>query len=261
VLAGQRVESTDPVLVAVHFTSPIIDYLDRGKSSIKLGGGEPDGEEKQEDPDYWLNEVYSSSASLAGKLIDAVKAVTKRWLKQRKAEERDSRAHERRELALKKQQPGREKMTTVAFEVMERGYMHASNESQLPANVRQIMYAIRDEVNRRCGMGRTGKGLTGDYFSQTLLPDYIAEYDPPWKGNIAYDDRGHFSEPHTGRMIGLGTVAVRNYIAKLQEPKPHIALDVAIKTFRPDGSLCRRAVCREGRLRCIDRANADRRAA
>jgi hypothetical protein len=236
VLAGQRVESDDPVLVAVHFTSPVIDYLDRGKSSIALrGSGTSDEPEEQENPDHWLYEV-EPNCGLAARLVEAVKAVTKPWLKQRKAEDRDSRAYERRELALKKQQePGHEKMTAVAFEVMERGYRHASNDDQLPANVRQIMYAIRDEVNRRCGMGRSGKGLTGDYFSQTLLPDYIADYDPPWKNKIAYDDRGHFSEPHTGRMIGLGTVAVRNYIARLQAPKPHIDLEVGIKTFGPMG--------------------------
>ena len=36
--------------------------------------------------------------------------------------------------------------------------------------------------------------------------------------NIAWDDRGHFSEPHTGHEIGLGTLAVRGYIARLRKP-------------------------------------------
>jgi len=38
VLAGQRVESKDPVIVAVHYTCPIITYLDRGKSAVELKG-------------------------------------------------------------------------------------------------------------------------------------------------------------------------------------------------------------------------------
>ena len=38
VLAGQRVESRDPVIVAVHFTCPVITYLDRGKSAVALKG-------------------------------------------------------------------------------------------------------------------------------------------------------------------------------------------------------------------------------
>ena len=31
--------------------------------------------------------------------------------------------------------------------------------------------------------------------------------------DIVYDDRGHFTEPHTEKSIGLGTIAVRNYLA------------------------------------------------
>ena len=36
--------------------------------------------------------------------------------------------------------------------------------------------------------------------------------------NIAWDDRGHFAEPHTGHEIGLGTLAVRAYIRRLHKP-------------------------------------------
>ena len=35
--------------------------------------------------------------------------------------------------------------------------------------------------------------------------------------NIAWDDRGHFSEPHTHLEIGLGTLAVRDYIKRLND--------------------------------------------
>ena len=33
-----------------------------------------------------------------------------------------------------------------------------------------------------------------------------------------FDDRGHFVEPHTERSIGLGTIAVREYLAERREP-------------------------------------------
>jgi len=95
VLAGQRVESGDEIIVAVHLTAPHVDYLDRGKASIALGGGERDSEEEQENPDYYLNEVEVFDAdSLAGQLVAAVKTVTKGWLKQRKAEDRDYKARQ-----------------------------------------------------------------------------------------------------------------------------------------------------------------------
>ena len=49
-----------------------------------------------------------------------------------------------------------------------------------------------------------------------MLPDYLAEFDPPWKDQVAYDERGHFSEPHTDTTIGLGTVAVRHYLGEMR---------------------------------------------
>jgi hypothetical protein len=34
------------------------------------------------------------------------------------------------------------------------------------------------------------------------------------KWDVLFDDRGHFAEPHTGRRIGVGTLAVRGYIGE-----------------------------------------------
>jgi hypothetical protein len=82
------------------------------------------------------------------------------------------------------------------------------------------MYAARPHIEER-----TGKPLKDTYFTQTLLPDYIAENDVNW--DVVYDDRGHFREPHTGTVIGLGTLAVRDYLASAGKPKlqgPHLKL-------------------------------------
>ena len=55
--------------------------------------------------------------------------------------------------------------------------------------------------------------------------------------NIAWDDRGHFSEPHTGHEIGLGTLAVRSYIRAHRDLLIRNAgISVAdVKTKGPDG--------------------------
>jgi Topoisomerase 6 subunit A/Spo11, Toprim domain len=37
--------------------------------------------------------------------------------------------------------------------------------------------------------------------------------------NVDYDDRGHFIEPHTGHMIGLGTLSVREYLGEVHDLK------------------------------------------
>src|SRR5262249_22275106 len=105
VLAGQMVEAQDPLIVALHLAAPVITYLDRGKSSIALGGGKPDPEveEQQENDDHWLPEIDARQSSVAGKVVAAVKAVTKRWFKQRKAEERDASAWANRRAALRRE--------------------------------------------------------------------------------------------------------------------------------------------------------------
>jgi hypothetical protein len=55
-----------------------------------------------------------------------------------------------------------------------------------------------------------GRNEDSQYFCQTLLVDYMQERDVEW--DVVWDDRGHFTEPHTGRTIGLGTLNVRNYL-------------------------------------------------
>src|SRR5207253_2833844 len=50
------------------------------------------------------------------------------------------------------------------------------------------------------------------YFTQTLLPDYVAENPGLCKDwDVVFDARGHFTEPHTGRRVDLGTLGVRDY--------------------------------------------------
>jgi hypothetical protein len=97
----------------------------------------------------------------------------------------------------------------AAWLVMRRAYLAASANNTLPANARQIMYAARPDILRL-----TGKDTLNDhYFTQVLLPDYIEAHPQEtadW--NVAYDDRGALIEPHTGRAVPLGTLAVREYL-------------------------------------------------
>jgi hypothetical protein len=54
------------------------------------------------------------------------------------------------------------------------------------------------------------------YFTQHLLPDYMDEYpDKTANWDVVFDARGHLREPHTGLMIGLGTLEVRRYIGQV----------------------------------------------
>jgi hypothetical protein len=112
--------------------------------------------------------------------------------------------------------------------------MIASANGTLPANPRQIFYAARP---RMLEMTKLEK-LDSKYFTQTLLPNFMNANPGLTEGwNIAWDDRGHFTEPHTGHEIGLGTLAVRDYIRSLHEVKiePVGVAAAKVKTRGPRG--------------------------
>ena len=138
--------------------------------------------------------------------------VTKDWAKQRKAEERHASALANRRARLVRASDYYN-FRSAAFEVMKRAYMAASANGTLPASARQVMYQARPFIQEKMG----GQQLNDQYFCQQLLPDYMEEHEAGW--DITYDDRGHFTEPHTGRSIGLGTISVRDYLADVGGPK------------------------------------------
>ena len=97
----------------------------------------------------------------------------------------------------------------AAFEVMEEAYRKASDNGTLPVKPRQIMYAARPAILEATGED----SLSGPYFSQTLLIDYMEEYVcDDW--DIIWDARGHFLEPHTRIEVPLGTLEVRQYLGE-----------------------------------------------
>jgi hypothetical protein len=70
------------------------------------------------------------------------------------------------------------------------------------------MYAARGPIQER-----TGRLLDDQYFCQTLLPDYLAEHPEQASAwDVVFDARGHFAEPHTTRLVPLGTLDVRQYL-------------------------------------------------
>ena len=148
--------------------------------------------------------------NIANDMLDCVEAVTAKWTKQKKSEERHP-GNIRYRVSRMTQEP-RTTQKDAAWEVMEAAYMAASSNGRLPASARQIYYQARPKV-----MAVTDdKELAYNYFSQTLLPDYIEGHGVDW--DVVYDARGHFEEPHTNRRMGCGTIEVDNYLAAVKEP-------------------------------------------
>jgi hypothetical protein len=146
---------------------------------------------------------------MANDIIGLVREGTKKWTRTVKAEERNpssrsyrmSRMTRERSISIKE----------AAAQVMEQAYMQVSGDGQFPANARQLMYAARRHIQKE-----TGRQLDDNYFTQTLLPDYVEENCLDW--NVIYDARGHFTEPHDGESFGIGTLEVRNYLADFDDP-------------------------------------------
>jgi hypothetical protein len=164
--------------------------------------------------------MTTKAIDIAGSISSAVVDVTKEWAKQRKAEERDRARRFRRYDYLVRDD--RVTIRDAAWDVMEEAYAKASDNGRLPVRPRQIMYAARPEI-----LALTGKDHLDDrYFTQTLLPDYLKEYPKKCESwDVVWDARGHFSEPHTGHEIGLGTLEVREYLGLRAERHDAVTVD------------------------------------
>jgi hypothetical protein len=100
----------------------------------------------------------------------------------------------------------------AAWQVMAAAYLKASDQGRLPANARQIMYAARPWIIELTGKAKPWASAAT--FTQHLLPDFIAAHPRltvDW--DVVFDARGHFQEPHTGRLFGIGTLEVRRELA------------------------------------------------
>jgi hypothetical protein len=166
---------------------------------------------------------------LANDIIGLVREGTKKWTRTKKAEERnpDSRSYRAQRMTRERGVSFKE----AAAEIMEQAFLRVSGDRRYPANARQIMYAARPHIQQR-----TGKRLESNYFTQTLLPDYLQENDVDW--DVVYDARGHFTEPHTKHSFGIGTLEVRSYLAGFDDPE---LVDAAfsqaeVKTNGPNGN-------------------------
>jgi hypothetical protein len=156
------------------------------------------------------NKKSAESRDMANDIINLVREGTKKWTRTRKAEERSPASRSFRYARMTRERGVQFK--EAAAQIMEKAYLKASGNGQYPANARQIMYAARPHIQKV-----TGKQLNDDYFTQTLLPDYLQETGADW--DVVYDARGHFKEPHGGQSFGIGTLEVRGYLADLHDPR------------------------------------------
>ena len=188
-LAEQRAGPEEPIAFFLHVASPRLTFLDRGKSEVHL------------------------PAAVDEAAVAAVKQVTAAWARQRKAEERDRSARLRRDDAMNASLKPMS-IRDAAFKVMAKAYAAASDNGNLPVQPRQIFYAARPEILRLARIERLDAGR----WTQEMLVDYMNAHPECANWDVTFSDRGDFAEPHTGRVVGLGTLAVRDYIGGYAKP-------------------------------------------
>jgi hypothetical protein len=190
-LAVAQIEPDDPLLVVVSIAVAEAPFSDHGKARLEV------------DP------------ALAQEVGALIASAAKPWTKYKNKLERETAASYRRyESQMRQAARQRHNATSAANEpgVMQAAYLKASGNGQYPANARQIMYAIRGTIIEMTGKASPWKNTAT--FTQVILPNYLeAHPDETAEWDVVFDDRGHFAEPHTDIRIGLGTVAVRDYIA------------------------------------------------
>jgi DNA topoisomerase VI subunit B len=185
-LQRAEIDPQDPVTLLVHLVYPRLEATNRAKTSVTLP--------------WELDRVVQ----------ETLLKVTQRWTK---LKQQVRRAGRRQALLEDRERRQQRPLSTkeAAWQVMEAAYLKASDNGRLVANARQIMYAARGDVIRLTGKATPWKHSS--YFTQRLLPDFLAEHPEltaTW--DVVFDARGHFREPHTGTEIGLGTLEVRDYM-------------------------------------------------
>jgi DNA topoisomerase 6 subunit A-like protein len=166
---------------------------------------------------------------MANDIVNAVRECTKPWNKTRKSEERAPASRQYRYARMTRERGVSFK--DAAAEILPKAYAKVSGNGKYPANARQLMYAARPHIQEV-----TVKPLLSNYFTQTLLPDYINETGVSW--DVIFDARGHFHEPHNGEGFGVGTLEVRKYLSDLCEPEV-VAAEVSkakVTTSGPSGN-------------------------
>jgi hypothetical protein len=166
---------------------------------------------------------------MANDIIGVIRDGTKKWTRTRKSEERNPASRQFRHSRMTRER--RVSIKDAAAQIMPKAYANASGDGRLPATARQVMYAARGYIQKV-----TGQELQPNYFTQTLLPDYVNETGVTW--DVVYDARGHFNEPHDGESFGIGTLEVRSYLKRLRNPSLIEAGVSAAKveTFGPEGN-------------------------
>ena len=159
-------------------------------------------------------------------ILAVTKSVTKKWTKQRKAEERGRRSRSSRQYVYS----SRVDFTEVAHDILPAAYLHASGNEKFTVPQRQLYYACRDHFFKR-----TGRRLTSSYFSGKLLVIYRNEHPETESWKVTADPRGALSIPNAGYEVRIpcGTIQIGNHLRDASRAIDPFDIDGTLRTEWP----------------------------
>ncbi len=173
-------ETPTQTAVAVHLVCPALEFLDRGKTRLKV------------------------PPAMAADITKALWPVVKDLYQEEERRRKDAARAERDARERERAPSPRWSLIDAVFKVLPEAWQHATGGDQYPVSSRFLYYPVRKRIQRW-----TDKELDYDYFSQDLLVEYQRQHGP--LRGLYYDPRGVLYEPHTGKAIPLGTREVDAY--------------------------------------------------
>jgi hypothetical protein len=170
---------------AFHLICPSLQFLDRGKTRLKI------------------------PEEMADSITKALWLAVQKLYKEHKRREKDAAKQERRERGREKEIRRAEKarqctLKDAVFEVLQDAVALATGNGSYPVSARNLYYKVRTLIQQY-----TSKELDYGYFSQDLLTQYRDEFGPIKE--LYHDPRGVLYEPHNDKVIQLGTREVQSY--------------------------------------------------
>lgn len=162
----------------------------------------------------------------AADILAVTTSVTKKWTKQRKAEERGNRTRSSRMYAYS----DRVHFTEVAGDILPKAYLHASGDARYTASKRQLYYASRDAFKEA-----TGRELSYEHFAGTLLVQYTNRHPETAEWKITADPRGALIIPNAGHAVRIpcGTKGIGSHLQEAAVPIDPLDIDATLRTEWP----------------------------
>jgi hypothetical protein len=185
--ANPRARSAVPTAAAVHLVWPAPEFLDKGKTRLKV----PPAVREAIERTLWR----------------VCKTLYREEERRKKDAARQEKADEKRERA--EENAGKLPLTAAVPLVIEEAVEHATG-GEYPVSAHTLFYSVRPRVQPLAKFE-----LESGYFEQNLLPSYQRDKGaillPNGKPAIYYEPRGTLYEPHTGVEVPLGTREVEEY--------------------------------------------------